>query len=48
MRGGGGGGGRGGGGGGGGGGGVNCLREVFENFLRFNKILCVNPEQESS
>jgi len=32
----------------GGGGGVNCLREVFENFFRFNKILCVNPEQESS
>jgi len=25
--------------------GVNCLREVFENFFRFNKILCVNPEQ---
>jgi len=28
--------------------GVNCLREVLENFSRFNKILCVNPEQESS
>jgi len=34
--------------------GVNCLREVFENFLRFKKnfrfkkILCVNPEKESS
>jgi len=30
------------------GGGVNCLRWVFENFLRFNKILCMNSEQESS
>jgi len=28
--------------------GVNCLRGVFENFFRFKKILCVNPEQESS
>jgi len=28
--------------------GVNCLRGVFENFFRFNKILCVNPKQESS
>jgi len=27
---------------------VNCLRGAFENFFRFNKILCVNPEQESS
>jgi len=27
--------------------GVNCLREVFEIFLKFNKILCVNPEQKS-
>jgi len=30
------------------GGGENCLREGFENFSRFNKILCVNPEQKSS
>ena len=28
------------------GGGVNCLREVFEIFLKFNKILCVNPKQK--
>jgi len=28
--------------------GMSCLREVFENFSRFNKILCVNPEYESS
>jgi len=28
-------------------GGVNCLREVFEIFLKFNKIHCVNPEQRS-
>jgi len=27
---------------------VNCLREGFENFSRFNKILYVNPKQESS
>jgi len=27
---------------------VNCLRGVFENFLRFNEILCINAEQESS
>jgi len=27
---------------------VNCLKEVFENFFRFNEILCKNPEQESS
>jgi len=27
--------------------GVNCLREVFEIFLGFNKILCMNPEQKS-
>jgi len=31
-----------------GGGVLNCLREVFEKFSMFNKILCVNPEQESS
>jgi len=29
-------------------GGVNCLKGVFENFFRFNEILCINPEQESS
>jgi len=28
--------------------GGELLREIFENFLRFNKILYVNPEQESS
>jgi len=28
--------------------GVNCLRGVFEIFFRFNEILCINPEQESS
>jgi len=28
--------------------GVNCLKGVFENFFRFNEILCINPEQESS
>ena len=27
--------------------GVNCLREVFEIFFKFNKILCMNPEQKS-
>jgi len=27
--------------------GVNCLREVFEIFLKFNKILYMNPEQKS-
>jgi len=27
--------------------GVNCLEEV-ENFFRFNEIMCINPEQESS
>jgi len=27
--------------------GVNCLREVFEIFLKFNKILCMNPKQKS-
>jgi len=26
-------------------GGVNCLREVFENFFRFNKILCQEFKQ---
>jgi len=25
---------------------VNCLRGAFENFLRFNKILGMNPKQE--
>jgi len=28
--------------------GVNCLNRGFENFFRFNEILCINPEQESS
>jgi len=28
--------------------GVNCLSEVFEKILRFNKNFGVNPEQESS
>jgi len=28
--------------------GVNCLKEVFESFFRFNENLCINPEQESS
>jgi len=28
--------------------GVNCLKGIFENFFRFNEILCINPEQESS
>ena len=27
--------------------GVNCLREVFEIFSKFNKIHCMNPEQKS-
>jgi len=27
---------------------VDCLKGVFENFFRFNEILCINPEQESS
>jgi len=25
---------------------VNCLREVFEIFFKFNKILCMNSEQK--
>ena len=24
------------------------LKGVFEKFFRFNEILCINPEQESS
>jgi len=28
--------------------GGELLKGVFENFFRFNKILCVNPIQESS
>ena len=27
--------------------GVNCLRKVSKIFLKFNKILCMNPEQKS-
>ena len=30
------------------GGGVNCLRGIFENFFRFNEILCINPKLELS
>jgi len=26
--------------------GVNCLRQVFEIFLKFNKKICVNLEQK--
>ena len=27
--------------------GVNCLSEVFEIFLKFNKKFCMNPEQKA-